>query len=94
MSNGNTILHAPDRPTPSAVQVAGGIGIASAAGTAAAACVMVQMAPDPSVAPAVAELLKQQQLAVAGLVNVGVTTIVAALVNVARNWLYSRDAGK
>jgi hypothetical protein len=86
----NTLLHAPDRPTASAAAMAGGIGLAAAAGTAAAAVIMVQLAPDASIAPELLDLAKQQQLAIAALANVGVTTLVATLGNLARNWNFAR----
>jgi hypothetical protein len=94
MSDENTALHAPDRPTASAGALAGGITLAAAAGTAAAAWVMMMMAPDASLGPDLVELAKQQQLAVAALANIGVTTVVATAVNVARNWLYARGLGQ
>jgi hypothetical protein len=71
--------------------MAGGITLAAAAGTAAAAVVMVQLAPDASLAPELLDLAKQQQLAIAALANVGITTLVATAVNLVRNWLYARE---
>jgi len=71
--------------------MAGGITLAAAAGTAAAAVVMVQLAPDASLAPELLDLAKQQQLAIAALANVGITTLVATAVNLIRNWLYAKE---
>jgi len=71
--------------------MAGGITLAAAAGTAAAAVVMVQLAPDASLAPELLDLAKQQQLALAALANVGITTVVATAANLIRNWLYASE---
>jgi hypothetical protein len=94
MSNENTIYSAPDRAPTTAGREAATIGLAAAAGTAAAAVTMLQMAPDITMTPPeVLELAKTQQLAVSALANVGVTTIVATVANVVRNWLYLRGLG-
>jgi len=87
-----SIYHAPDRAPASAGAVAGGIGLAAAAGTAAASICMVQLAPDAGMLPDALALAQQQQLAISAFANIAVTTIVATIANVVRNWIYMRSA--
>jgi len=88
----NTAYSAPGRAPATALGQAGEIGLAAAAGTAAAAVVMVQLAPGASVMSAPVQLLENQQLAVAAFTNLAVTTLIATLTNVLRNWRYTKTA--
>ena len=92
MAEENTIYSAPDRAPLSAGKMVRDVGLASAAGTAAAAIVMVQMMPDPEAPPQIVSLLEQQQIALAALANVGVTTVIATAMNVIRNWLFVKES--
>jgi post-segregation antitoxin (ccd killing protein) len=89
----NSILRAPDRAPASAPRHAGEIGLAAAAGTAAAAWCMMQLAPDTTMEPDLLELAKQQQLAISALANVAVTTFIATAMNMLRNWRHTQRVG-